>query len=236
MKQFEARVELQPCILKPEDLLELATMVKAGFPKSRREEDFNVSTSFGDVRVEEHSVEKLLEHSGLPGVLRALNMRTVGWSESGDIDKSVEISFYHNHGQLYIWATDDTWGLGKRGQVLEFLARKRPWYWKLHHYFPHLIGTIEGLFGAATIFLFTFGIISNRLLVLPSVFLLIFLIISNLSWRRFQEGRFLPFVSILTKKANYRISIEVMTLIVESIALLVAIISLIILLFQSRHA
>jgi len=221
MREFRSIKDLRPCRLTTKDLADLVEVTRSGFPQSDRAQDVEIAVSFNEVTVKEHSVEDLLAHRGLPDMIDSFEIRVIGWSQKREIDKSVTVRFAINNGSLHIAAQDEAWALGRQTQIARFLAKKRPWYWLLHRLFP-LTSWVPAL-----LFLEAGEALVKNSNVVAFVGMSVFVVTWAIAMVRFFKGRFLPFTRVMIRDKRRPLDIQTTTLIVEALALLVAILALV---------
>lgn len=132
MIKYTQTQRIQPCRLTKEDLFNLVDLIQTDFPKSERKEDFQIIAFIPGADASENSLNDLFTHKNLPKFLDKLSIRQIGWSTEGNIDKSLDLTFYNSFIELRISGELESWVRGKKLQVTDFLKAKRPFLWFIH--------------------------------------------------------------------------------------------------------
>ena len=124
MEKYTRTKSIHPCRLNKADLIELVNLIKTDFPQQKRKEDFKITAHFYGFNVFENNLEEFLQHKNLPKIFSNISFRLIGWSVAGDIDKSLELTFYDSFITLNVDGDSESWVRGKYTQMLDFLKTK----------------------------------------------------------------------------------------------------------------
>lgn len=147
MIDYSQRHELRPCILQLADIRSLFTLAIAGISTdASHSNDITISTEVDGKSVSENSIDDFLNHPELPAVAQVLLVEIRGRNAEHNIDKSINIYLYKNHGTLRVSGESEAWVLGKTQLLTAFLAKRRPFLWFVHTPF------VQGIRGVLTLF------------------------------------------------------------------------------------
>lgn len=123
---------IHPCYLTKSDLEALVDLIQEDFPALKRGDDFSIRTYSEGINVSEKTLSDLLSHKKLPQVITRLAISRIGWTNEGEIDKKLYINFWDNFIELSISGYSETWVNGKYLQVVNFLKKRKPFFWFTH--------------------------------------------------------------------------------------------------------
>jgi hypothetical protein len=220
MKEYTKSINLPPCKLNKDDLIELVKIVNSDIPTSNRNNNFEIYANLPDITISENNIEIFLKHKELPPTIDKLSIRVFIHNSESLIDKHIDLTFYSNSISLRVNGADQTWVLGKYIQILNFLKRKRPWFWWLNKSAPILMSFILPFF----IYIFIDLIKTNQIFyaISTAIFMLTIIITINL----ILNNKLLPYVKIIIKPNKTPLNKENILAIVTVLSFIVSIIGL----------
>ncbi len=130
-KRYERGGKLKPCSLTRRDLAELTGIVQETFSKAEIDRCFRISTSLGEQRVFDYSLEEFLARPGLPRELSDMSFWIEGWDHQGRLDKNILVDFSRYAISFKVEGADPVWVYDRHKRVSKYLESKTAWYWPL---------------------------------------------------------------------------------------------------------
>lgn len=133
MKEFTKSSNIGRTKLTKNDLSELVALINSGIPVLGlilpEYEEIKITAYLPNSNIIEHGLENFLKHTDLPMKLNFIVFNRNGWSESNNIDKSMELLLGPGNSILRVSGQDQAWVLGKHTQIADYLKSKRPVLW-----------------------------------------------------------------------------------------------------------
>jgi hypothetical protein len=130
-KRYEKSGKLKPCSLNRRDLGELTAIVQETFTKAEIDRCFRISTTLGETRVFDYSLEEFLERPELPHQTSDMSFWIEGWNSQGRLDKNILVDFSRYAVSFKVEGADPVWVYDRHKCLNKFLGAKTAWYWPL---------------------------------------------------------------------------------------------------------
>lgn len=139
--EYREVLDLNSVLLCKNDLLELEKIV-VDDPET---DEIKISLEFDSTQINANSFKELLSRDDLPISTDKLNIRMSRWIRKEGyrrISCGVRLRVHFKHVSCHIHSPDQTWFLGKKSQIENFVRSKRPWYFFINKIAPWVIGLI----------------------------------------------------------------------------------------------
>jgi len=130
-KRYERSGKLKPCSLDARDLGELTGIIQETFSKAEIDRCFRISTSLGEARVFDYSLNELLARPGLGRQLSDMSFWIEGWDNEGRLDKNILVDFSRYAISFKVEGADPVWVYDRHKRLSKYLESKTAWYWPL---------------------------------------------------------------------------------------------------------
>ncbi len=130
-KRYEKTGKLNPCSLNRLDLGRLSGIVQETFTKAEIDRCFRISTTLGESRVFDYSLEEFLGRQGLPRQISDMAFWIEGWDNQGRLDRNVLVDFSRYAISFKVEGPDPLWVYDRAKRLSKFLEAKTAWYWPL---------------------------------------------------------------------------------------------------------
>jgi len=130
-KRYEKSSKLKPCSLNRRDLGELTGIVQETFTKAEIDRCFRISTTLGETRVFDYSLEEFLGRPELPRQISDMSFWIEGWNSQGRLDKNILVDFSRYAVSFKVEGADPVWVYDRHKRLSKFLEAKTAWYWPL---------------------------------------------------------------------------------------------------------
>ena len=130
-KRYEKSGKLKPYSLNRRDLGELTGIVQETFTKAEIDRCFRISTTLGETRVFDYSLEEFLERPELPQQISDMSFWIEGWDNQGRLDKNILVDFSRYAVSFKVEGADPVWVYDRHKRLSKFLEAKTAWYWPL---------------------------------------------------------------------------------------------------------
>jgi hypothetical protein len=130
-KRYEKSGKLKPCCLNRRDLGALTAIVQETFTKAEIDRCFRISTTLGETRVFDYSLEEFLGRPELPRQLSDMSFWIEGWNSQGRLDKNILVDFSRYAVSFKVEGADPVWVYDRHKSLRKFLEAKTAWYWPL---------------------------------------------------------------------------------------------------------
>ena len=193
-KEFRTIISFPPTLLFREDLIELEKIISdsGNHPSDKNE----VVLGHDEQQIRAESMENLLNQKDLPLATDQLSISRRGWvvtnNGDDDINRTIDITMYHNFIHCQIFSLDQDWYFGKLEQLKTFFRKKKPWY-----AFLHKINPIYPTLTILVLFYSVYLVIIQSYLaaVLPTIVFFLFIFISIQTSRE----KLFPYVRVVTR-------------------------------------
>ncbi|MCX6052204.1 MAG: hypothetical protein NTZ60_06780 [Campylobacterales bacterium] len=216
MKEYRKIVKTEAVLLKYDDVEKLINILIENIPNHSHAFDFNINK--GDTTIGADNLNDLFAQD-LPNEIDGLTCTVRGWTEDNNIDKGISLSFRRTVSDYQIHAYDETWFLGKIGQINTFLKSKKPWYAFLSKNFASINGILVVVFPMIFIFLI------NKEKYVLALFPVIVTIILMISFKKYLSGELFPQTRIILKEDNKQINYNFWLLLIGGLTLVATIVS-----------
>jgi hypothetical protein len=130
-ERYERSGKLKPCSLGRRDLQELTGIVQETFTKAEIDRCFRISTTMGEPRVFNYSLEEFLARPGLPRQLSDMSFWIEGWDDQGRLDRNILVDFSRYAISFKVEGADPVWVYDRFKRLSKYLEGKTSWYWPL---------------------------------------------------------------------------------------------------------